>query len=278
MSIKQKQRYFIVVGIFILVVVILFLLISPTFLFSPMVTVDTNLYATSNNAVFVQTKTDFGSQEALSNFPKNFGTWIGYEYSVETYIKALGADTMLWRGYMSPTFGQTISLTITKSKTDSTFHDPKACINGVVEEEVYERCALTDVTWVGQTNTSTPLYIPLNKLVYTVSKADGTVYQRRMILFFYVKGNQFYSDTVTKVQMELLVPLSGSYEDQLNVGNEFLNQIFPMLFSPAEEKPYHPLLLTLTDWGVGGYVLIIVLFLIPIGIMVYPRIRRRVTK
>ena len=52
-------------------VIILFLLVSPALLLSPMLTfIDIGLFKSSRDEVSVQTKADFGNQEVMASFPK----------------------------------------------------------------------------------------------------------------------------------------------------------------------------------------------------------------
>jgi hypothetical protein len=132
---------------------------------------------------------------------------------------------------------------------------------------------MTEASWLRGTSTAS---IPLKKLVVTKSDKDGKLVERRVALFCYVKGNQFYSDTVTMIQTEALAPLQGSYEGSLGEQKDFLAQAIPLMFSPSQgETRWRPLAQLLTERGAGGLVILALLFIIPIGIIIYPSIRYR---
>jgi len=106
---RNRINGFTISGIVLLIGVILFLFSSLQQLFSPMATfIDTEIYRSSGQEVSVQTKTDFGNQEHVAEFPLNFGKWEGYEYDTTRYVELLGADVMLLRGYEPTTFSQPV--------------------------------------------------------------------------------------------------------------------------------------------------------------------------
>jgi hypothetical protein len=264
------------VGIAILITVVLLLMTSRDVLFSPVTTfIDTELYRSSGNEASVRTKMDFGSQEHMAAFPRGLGKWVGYDYDTTKYVELLGADIMLLRGYEPSTFTQPLFFLILQANTESSFHPPKVCIRAQgheIQEEGDEKVVVTDATWVkGSSSTS----IPLKKLVTTKNSKDGRVMERRVVLFCYVKGNQFYTDTITMLQIEALAPISGSYEDTLNEEKSFLIQAMPLMFEPSGKSQWHPLVMWLIERGIAGYLVIAFLLLVPIMVICYPRIRWR---
>lgn len=263
-----------ILGIAILIVVVLLLLTSPDLLFSPVATfIDTELYRSSGNEVSVRTKTDFGSQEHMAAFPREIGKWEGYDYDTTKYVELLGADVMLLRRYEPITFTQPVFLLILQAKTESSFHPPEVCIRAQgheIEEKGEEKVFVTDATWVKEPSR---ISIPLRKLVTTKESQGGKVTERRVVLFCYVKGNQFYDDTITMIQVEALAPLSGSYEGTLNEEKDFISKAIPLMFEPSEESTWQPVFMTLTGWGMVGYLVIAFLLLVPVTIIFYPIMR-----
>jgi len=76
----------------------------------------------------------------------------------------------------------------------------------------------------------------------------------------------------------MVIPLQGSYDEFLNEEKGFLNQAIPLMFSqPSTENDYHPIFLTLVDWGVGGDAVIAILIIIPLTIIFYSFVKRRLT-
>jgi hypothetical protein len=264
-----------VVGIAILIIVVLLLLTSPNLLFSPVVTfIDTELYHSSGDEVPVRTKTDFGSQEHMAAFPREIGKWDGYDYDTTKYVESLGADIMLLRRYEPRTFSQPIFFLILQANTESSFHPPKVCIQAQgheIQEEGDEEIFVTDAAWAKE---SSSMSIPLKKLVSIKKSQDGKITERRVVLFCYVKGNQFYTDTITMIQLEALAPLEGSYEGALNEEKDFISQAIPLMFEPSGESTWHPIFRVLIEWGIAGYLVIAFMLLVPVTIILYPRIRR----
>jgi hypothetical protein len=211
----------------------------------------------------------------MAAFPREIGKWVGYDYDTTKYVELLGADIMLLRNYEPSTFTQPLFFLILQAKTESSFHAPKVCIRaqgGEIQEEGDEKVVITEANWVkGPSSIS----IPLKKLVTTKSSKDGKIIERRVLLFCYVKGNQFYTDTITMIQVEALAPLQGSYEGTLNEEKDFISQAMPLMFEPNEEGEWHPLVMVLMEWGTSGYLVIAFLLLLPAAIMVYPRIQRK---
>lgn len=271
---KHFDRRFLTTGIIIFSVIAILLIISPISFFSPMVTLGNSLYTSSSGSVSVQTKENLGNQTVMENFPKSIDGWEGYDYPVEQYLALLKADAMLVRVYEPPTFSQPIFFTIVQSKSDFSFHNPSVCFTAQgykIQDEGQESVVITDTAWSRE---PTNITIPLNKLVATASNEDGALTERRLILYFYVKGNQFYSDTISMVQVDALIPLQGSYDDVLVQERTFLNKVIPLMFSPTQvDNAYHPIILTIIDWGVRGYIVIMILILIPAAVIFYPAIK-----
>jgi hypothetical protein len=274
---NKRQQYMILAGIGILIMILLVLLISPSSLLSPTITaVGTNLNKSTSDQISVITKTDF-DPEQIKNFPYDIGKWHGQDYDATQVAKQLGANYLLVRGYDPETFTQPLFFTILQSKTDSSFHAPDYCFpyqGYLIQEEAKDNLVITNQAWSkGQSN----IALPLNKLVVTKNSTDNKIIERRVVLYFYLKGNQFYSDTITMIEVQGLTPLQGSYDGTLNEEKEFLSQAVPLLFQfqPASDSQWHPLIATMAEKGISGYIGIAIIFIIPLSIIFYPIIRRR---
>jgi hypothetical protein len=275
MYLNQRNRNMVILGTALLIIVAFILLVSPSLFLSPTVTfIDTELSKASENRMPVQTKTDFGNREVMASFPRQIGKWEGSDYDVNKYIELLGANLILLRGYMPSTFTQPLFFTIVQSRSASSFHPPKVCFSAQgyeIQEEGDETVAISDASWLQNPSTAS---VPLKKLVVTKSGRDGKLTERRVALFCYVKGNQFYSDTITMIQTEALAPLQGSYEGSLGEQKAFLAQAVPLMFSPSQaDSQWHPLALSLTERGPVGFAVLALLFIIPVGIIAYPALR-----
>ena len=182
-----KRKNFIT-GIILLSVVVIMLVISPVSFFSPMVTLGNSLYSSASKEVSVQTKDNFGNQAVVENFPKIIGQWQGYDYPVAQYLSLLQADALLLRVYEPPTFSQPIFFTIVQSKSDASFHPPNVCFTAQgykIEDQSQENVTITDAAWAPDPSNIT---IPVNTMVVTLNNSDGTITERRLILYFYVVG------------------------------------------------------------------------------------------
>ncbi|NQT72264.1 MAG: exosortase-associated EpsI family protein [Chloroflexi bacterium] len=265
-----------IIGLTLLIGVAVLLLSSSHLFFTKGVAfVDTDLQKSSGDEVFVKTKMDFGSQEHMAAFPLEVGQWTGFEYDAEGWKERLGADIMLMRGYMPQAFSQPVFFLIMQSETASSFHPPKVCYGGQgykIEEEGKEDVVLTDTIWTRESaNTS----MPFKKLVIFKESDDGKITERRLVLYNYVKGNQFTTDTVTMLRISALIPLEGSYDGVLDIEKDFIEQALPLMFEPDEEgEKWNPIAREMAGWGAIGYAIIVLLVAIPLAIIIFPRIKR----
>jgi hypothetical protein len=167
-------------------------------------------------------------------------------------------------------------LTIVQSKTNSSFHTLEGCLSlqgFQFQENSKDSVIMTGPNWAQGKSSTT---IPLNRLVITKATQDGSIYERRLILFFYVKGNQYYSDMTTLIEVEGLIPLQGSYSGTLTEEQEFLSQAIPLMFEPSSNSgQWHPLITRIAEKGVLGFAAIAIMILIPLSLIALPLIRRR---
>jgi hypothetical protein len=277
MKMRKSQQYLMLSGIGLLVIVIIILLLSPSLVFSSVTIISTDIYKSTTDQVSVITKTDFNSPDQTKIFPLDIGKWHGRDFDATQVVQALGADIVLIRGYDPETFTQPLYFTVVQAKTDSSIDSPTYCFPSqgyTIKENKVEYINITSSQW---TTKETNINLPLNQMVVTKSASDGSLYERRLVLYFFVKGNQFYNDTITMIEVQGLVPLQGSYEGTLKEAKEFLSEAIPLMFEPGDNNSqWHPLLMTIAEKGVGGYVALCVIFLIPLILILYPLIRSRV--
>lgn len=268
------RQYSIILAVFVFVGIIVLLLSSSDLIFSSGVTfIDTELNRSSGDETYVRTKMDFGSQAHMSKFPRTIGNWTGSDYDATKWIEELGADIILMRWYTLQTLSQPVSLLIMQAKTSSSFHPPSVCYPAqgyVIQEKSKDSVLITNTSWA---ESSTNSSISVNKLIVNKESETGDIIERRVVLYCYVKGNQFTTDTITMIRTEALAPISGPYEESLVIQKQFLNQAIPRMFEPANHKNWHPIILELTSWGIAGYVIVIVLICIPLIILILPRTR-----
>lgn len=267
-------RYSLLLSLAVLALVVILLLGDPDFVFSPGVSfIDTELHRSSGHEVYVRTKIDFGSQEHMSRLPMEIGEWTGYSYDTTEDREYLGADVIVLRAYSSPGLSQPLFFLIMQARTESSFHPPDVCYASQgynVQEEGKEQIVVTDTSWAQATS---GMSIPFKRLVIA-KEIDGEITERRVVLFCYVKGNQFTSDTITMIRTEALAPIDGSYEGILSVEKDFTALAIPYLFEPAEGEEWNPLALQLAESGIGGYVAIAAILFVPVTIIIYARTGR----
>ena len=275
MGLNRRKQYFVITGIGLWVIALIVLLISPAFIFSPTVTViGSDLSKSEGNQITASTKTDFSDQTQIAAFPRDIGGWHGEDYDSTAFAKALNAPVALMIGYQSASFIQPMVLTIVQSKSNSSFHDPDYCFKfqGLqIQENAKEYLSIADQSWV---NPQLSVTIPMNKLIVTRNSQGGEVYERGAVLYFYVKGNQYYSDAITMVQVQTLVYPTGSYDYFLKAEKDFISQIFPLMFQPESNTESSPVIQTLANKGATGYAGIIFILLIPLMVIAYPFLRR----
>ena len=217
---------------------------------------------------------DFGNAAHLKAFPKNIDQWQGYDYDIGQIKEDFGADVALMRGYHFPGLYQPLFLLLMQARTETSFHPPPVCYTAqgwTIEEEGHDSIFVTDPMWIDATSPS--LTVPLKKLIVFKEK-DDRVTERRMVLYSYVKGNQFTSDTITMFRIETLAPLEGSYESVMDLSKEFLALTIPYMFEPDDSEEWNPISFRLIDSGIGGYIAIAILLLIPVTIIIVPIVRK----
>ena len=281
------DEYSKIIGLLLLTFVIIFLFSTPsTILARSISTIDTELSHASGDAMLVRTRMDFGSNEHIAAFPMVIGDWRGNDYDTAKLKESLGADVMLMRAYSHPEIRQPVFFHILQSNNRSSFHPPIVCypaLGYTIEEEGKENISVHNVSWA-----SKPMYPVLEsrkeecgcfngtisaKKLIVVKESDGKVKERRVVLYFYVKDNPLSSDTVTIVRVSALAPVDGSYKSVLNICKDFMGDTIPYMFEVQEEECI--IAVQLAESGIGGWLILGALVSVPIGVIVYPRIKKR---
>jgi hypothetical protein len=275
---NRIQKYILASGITLLIIVILALGVSPSLVFSPTVTViGTNLTKATSNQISVSAKGDLNAEQ-MTNIPLRIGKWRGVDYDSQDTLQALGANFVMMRGYEPDTFTQPLFLSVVQSKTDSSFHGPEACFTDQgyeIQETSTDIISVTNQEWSKDNATVT---IPCNRLILVKKNSEDKIFERSVVIYFYVKGNQFYSDDITMFEMQGLCPLTGSFEGTLNEEKNFISEVIPIIFSPSENKAdesVRPFVVTLAEKGPIGYLCIAAALIVPLGLITYPLLKRR---
>ena len=150
-----------------------------------------------------------------------------------------------------------------------------------IEEETTEEIRVSNAAWA-----EVPLYshwdpeeagcfngsMSAKKLVIS-KESDGEVTKRKVVLYFYVKDNPVITDKLTMIRVSAHAPINGSYEGALNLTKDFMGEVVPYMFEIREEEEITAV--QLAKSGIGGWLIIGVLVSVPIGLIVYPRIKNR---
>lgn len=269
------RRYSAVIGGLGLVLVIIVLVSVPSNILAPQATfIGTELRYATANEIQVRTKMDFGDVEHMQTFPKQFGDWLGLDVEPSEQAESLGADLLLLRTYLSinPTYCPPINFVIMQGQDPTSFHPPPICYRALgweIEEEGVEQVAIPDVTWA---SASEPISISVKRMI-VFEESNGQVEEREVVLYFYVKGRLF-EDTVTMIEVSAPAPIEGSCDEVLSAIKGFIGETVPYMFEPADEQQGEMLAIHLAQsWG--GRSLMAILVLIPLAVIIYPRLRRR---
>jgi len=221
---------------------------------------------------------DFGDSEHMRASPTEIDEWDGFDYDMTAVEEELGAEMILMRAYEKPTLNQPLFLLIVQAATESTFHNPPVCYRFqgyTIAEEGKETILVSASGWAEE---GTPRTVPVKKLV-AVKEHEGAVTEKRVLIYYYVKGNPMIPDAITMVQASAVAPNYGSYDEILGEVKGFAALTLPYLFDPsADDNNGGILLLQLIHWGPGGYVVVILMLIVPLAIILYPsmsRVRQR---
>jgi len=265
------RQYSMIIGGLILALVIIVLVSLPSNILAPQATfIGAELRYAAQGETQVQTKMDFGDIEHMRAFPMKFGDWLGLDFDPTETAESLGADLLVLRTYLNTHYYQPIHLIIMQSQDPSSFHPPPICYRATgweIEEEDVEKVSVTDTTWV---NASEPVSISARKLV-AIKKSNGVAGEREVALYFYVKGRLF-EEMVTMIEVSASAPIDGSYDNVLTEVKDFMAETIPYMFEPGAEEREMLAIYLARSWG--GRILIAVSILIPLAIIIYPRVRR----
>ena len=281
------EEYSKIIGLLLLTFVIIILLSTPSLLFAKtFTTIGTELSHASGDEMLGRATMDFGNNEHMQAFPKQIGDWTASDYNTTGVAESLGADVMLLRAYSHPELYPQVFFLIMQSKNRSSFHPPIVCypaLGYTIEEEGKVNIPIQNVSWVEGPLYGVPaterLYsnvtLPVKKLIVTKQSGEN-VTERRVVLYFYVKGSPFTSDTVTMIRVSALASRHGSYDRILNVTAKFMGDTIPYMFEIQREEQIFFFLLA--SGSVFGKVAIVLLFLAPLSIIFYSQIRNVLKK
>jgi hypothetical protein len=275
------------IGFFVLVIVVITLLSSPSLLLAKNVTVvGTELSYSTGNERDIRAKMDIGDLNCFSSFPKNISGWTSMDYDTKRYQEVLDADVLLMRRYKDPVSFKPVFFLITYSDNLSSFHPPIICypsLGYTIIDESVENIPIRDVSWAEKPlystyENKTDAYFDSNDVI-SVKKLDLAKYkkdvlvERKVVLYFYLKNEYSTSNAVTLVRISAVVPSEDTYDDTLALCKNFAAEAMPHMFKIAEEDD--SMAASLIKAGPVGWFGIVSLLLMPVGIMFYPGIKKR---
>ena len=282
------KEYSTVIGLVALVLIIVTLFSTPGMILAKQANfIDTELSHASGHETSVRLKMDFGNAEYLAAFPTQFGDWtLNTEYDTSRTKESLGADLLFTRGYSRPGLYTPIYFTILQSDNRSSFHPPIVCypaLGFTIEGETTENITISNTSWVelplfspGGKKESRNRSISVKKLV-VAKEADGSVKERRTVLYYYVKDNPITSDTVTMIRVSALIPMHGQIDADeiiLNGCKELTSDTLPYLFEFKQEEE-DIIVVSLIKSGLLGWFAIAVLLGLPLLVILYPKVKKR---
>ena len=285
------SRYSFVIGLTMLVFILVPLFSTPEQMTAePILFIDSELNRASEGRATVLAKMDLSNSEQLRKFPTEIGDWRGSDFDTTAVERFLNPDCLLMRSYSKPGLFQAIFFVVSQSKLKSSIHPPSDCypsLGYTIEEEGQERIPIVNTGWAAKPPQDWPsiyknpeygtLYfwgsIPAKKLV-VFRQSNGEVIERRVVLYFYMKDNELTSTRMTLIRISALAPLTGSYDNIMNIEKEFVSDAFPHMFEVSKKKRGEINVVRLVKSGVGGCLLVAFLFSIPVVILISPRIHR----
>jgi hypothetical protein len=197
--------------------------------------------------------------------------------------ESLEADIMLMRGYTRPGMYQPIFFLILRGQNYSTFHRPSVCYRALgytIAEESEEEVNVSDVSWAENYQLDDQIASIWVKRLIVFRESEGKIWDRRLVLYFYVKENQLSplrSDTATMIRVSALIPPDGPYGGMLDITKGFTTESIPYMFEPpAQGEQSEPITaVRLVQAGLLGYLAIAAALLVPLAMIAYPRFSRR---
>jgi hypothetical protein len=276
------EEYSKIIGLLVLAFVIILLFSTPSMILAKSITsIGTELSHATGDETNVRVRMDFGNNEHMRAFPEQIGNWTASsDYNTTRVAERLGADVILMRAYSHPKLYQPVFFLIEQSTNRSSFHPPIVCypaLGYTIEEEGKVMIPVQNMSWVeepflkpeNKTYISSNETISAKKLIVT-KESNGTVTERRVVLYFYVKDS-LTSNKVTMVRVSALAPVEGSYDGILNITKEFMGDTVPCMFEMQKEEP--TIFTSLASGSITGKAALLMLLLVPLAIILYPQLR-----
>ncbi len=286
----MNKQLRIAVGLIILVLMVIILTSPPSMLFPVGIQIiDTEFKGSSGDEQYVRTKLDFGNQELMGNLPLEKLGWTRVPEDMANVEAQLGADVLLaWRCHHTSSSNR-IWFLILQSKDVVSFHPPPVCYTALgydIQQEDTIEIAVSGERWAKQESITVlgegdSLFfsgtMSAKRMVIT-KDCDGSICDKRVVLYFYIKPN--LSETpneITMIRISAVVPVHGSFDSIQELEKKLIADAFPLMFEAGDEERSLGKWL-IEDQGSSGWIIIVVMFLVPIALLAYPSMRTRIVK
>ncbi len=279
----MSKEFRIVAGLFLLILVVILLAVSPGEIFTRGVyLIDTELKGSSGNEKFVRTTVDFGSAEKLETILLDNTEWTGFPFDMSKVQGQLGAEILVTWGCRHPSSYHTIWFLILQSKDVVSFHPPPVCYRALGYEIESEDAIEIEVSGEGwatevfmEAIDDPNIYqgtIGVKKLV-VLKEGGNEPSDKRLVLYYYIKnGGSTLPNEVTMIRVSAQIPVQGSYDEVLELQKKIVADFFPLMFEPRpEERTFGKWLID--EGGVLGGCAIAAMLMLPVGFLIYPVVR-----
>jgi len=286
---RREDTWRIVAAAVALLVIVGFLLSTPSMIFARKIDViDTELRDTGANPQRVLTKYDLANPKDLAKIPKQLGNWtLAKEYKWDSVATILDTNVLLSRDYARADVFQPVNLLIIQSGNVSSFHPAPVCYRAqgwdVPENEGDPvQVEVPNVTWAQQQWLSKDEQnvfsgnVSAKILTVTRHDANGTVTEKRMALYTYIKREDWrVTNSVTWVRVEMAVEPNATSAEVLPILSDLMRETVPSLFSfkVSEEKTLGETVVAKYGLVGGGGVALVLLS--PMAVVVPALLRNR---
>ena len=281
----MRQTYRITIGMLLLMYILAVLFSTPGMISAGGVSlVASEIQHSAGNEIFVRTKLDFAHSETMADFPQCIGEWHSISYDWSRFKESLGAELLLSRAYRHPDYSNPVFFLIIQGKNTSTFHPPIVCYPALgyeIVEEGVEQVPIANASWAAgpwRSEREGSVFkgvMDAKKLVVVRRSGDGEITERRLALYYYVKDERMAMlNEITIIRLSAVVPLTGSYQEELEQVKKLASDTFPEMF---EVKPKERMIAEniIIEHGALGFLVIAVVVSVPIIFILLPFISKK---
>ena len=153
-----------------------------------------------------------------------------------------------------------------------------------ISEEGTVTFPVTDSAWAGkhwrsqQEGNIFKGEISAKKLIISRSDGEGSVIERRVVLYYYVKDSEVVTENMTMVEVSALAPISLSYDGILDLLKTLMGDTLPVMFEPRKSNSEMLATQLIRSYGILGWIMIGTALLVPVGVVFWPTKRSKRAK